>query len=267
MREMFFERLGELRYEHVDKRIRATLRDALVLDSRRPLLVWEPRRLVPSYAVPEQDVSASVRRASQPPSDGASRRIEIDGRPVLDPSIPFTVHTAPGAGADLEIAGEVLPGAAFRSDDPALDGYLIIDFAACDAWYEEDERTLGHPRDPFHRIEIVHSSREVRVELDGLLLAESRARYLLYESMLPVRYYLPAGDVDMSRLEASSTRTICAYKGHASYWARQGADLAWCYVEPQREAAEVRDRVAFFNERVDLIVDGQRLERPVTPWS
>lgn len=266
MREMYFERLGELRYEPVDKRIRATLRGAPVLDSRSPLLVWEPKRVVPSYAVPEEDLSAGVAPSSRSPVQ-TPRRIEVDGRPALDPSIPFTVHTAPGTAADLEIAGATLPGAAFRCDDPALEGYLIVDFGACDAWYEEDERNLGHPRDPFHRIEIVHSSRRVLVESDGVLLAESQAPYLLYESMLPVRYYLPAGDVDFSRLEESSTQTICAYKGHASYWSLQGHDLAWCYAEPQREAAEVRDRVAFFNERVDLIVDGQRLERPITPWS
>jgi uncharacterized protein (DUF427 family) len=264
---MFFDQLGELRYEPVDKRIRATLRGAPVLDSRRPVLVWEPKRVVASYAIPEPDISATVRPTASAPADDPARRVEIDGRPVLDPSIPFAVHTAPGDTADLEIAGEVLPGAAFRCDDPALAGYLIIDFDACDAWYEEDERNFGHPRDPFHRIEVVHSSRHVRVESEGVLLAESRSPYLLYESMLPVRYYLPPSDVDLSRLEASRTRTTCAYKGHASYWSRGGRDLAWSYPDPQREAAEVRERVAFFNERVDLVVDGLRLERPITPWS
>jgi uncharacterized protein (DUF427 family) len=85
---------------------------------------------------------------------------------------------------------------------------------------------------------------------------------------LPVRYYLPPEDVSEELLNPSSTRTVCAYKGQASYWSLQDADdIAWSYPEPLREAAEVTDRIAFFNERVDLIVNGTRLERPVTPWS
>lgn len=268
MRDVFMERLGELRFEPVDKRIRATTAGATVLDSRRPMLVWEPKRIVPNYAVPEEDIRASIRIPAQLVAPESQRPIPmLDRRPVYDPSIPFTVHTAAGAAADLELAGARLPGAGFRCADEALSGYLVIDFAACDAWYEEDERNLGHPRDPFHRIEIVHSSRHVEVQADGVRLAESQAPYLLYESMLPVRYYLPRDDVDLDGLQASETLTICAYKGHASYWSHQGRDVAWCYAEPQREAADVGGRVAFFNERVDLIVDGRRLPRPVTPWS
>jgi uncharacterized protein (DUF427 family) len=128
--------------------------------------------------------------------------------------------------------------------------------------------SLGHPCDPFHRIEIVHSSRSVRVERDGTLLAASSRPYLLFEAPLPVRYYLPPEDVGDGVLRPSSTRTLCAYKGQASYWSLEDEeDIAWSYPEPLREAAEVKNRIAFFNERVDLVVDGSRLDRPVTPWS
>ena len=145
---------------------------------------------------------------------------------------------------------------------------MLLDFDAFDAWYEEDERNVAHPRDPFHRIDIVHSSRHVRAELDGELLAESSSPYLLFEPPLPVRYYLAPEDVRTDLLRPSDTRTFCAYKGQASYWSLAGAeDVAWSYPEPLREAAEITDRIAFFNERVELVVDGQRLERPVTPWS
>jgi uncharacterized protein (DUF427 family) len=143
----------------------------------------------------------------------------------------------------------------------------VLDFKGFDAWYEEDERNLSHPRDPFHRIDIVHSSRHVRVESDGETLAESSRPYLLFETGLPVRYYLPPEDVRLDRLGASETSTACAYKGQASYWALDGRDVAWYYPQPLREAAEITDRVAFFNEHVDIAVDGERLERPVTPWS
>ena len=145
---------------------------------------------------------------------------------------------------------------------------MILDFAGFDEWYEEDERNLAHARDPFHRIDIVHSSRRVRVERHGETLAESTTPYLLFEPPLPVRYCLPPGDVAADLLRPSSTRTFCAYKGQASYWSLEGEpDVAWSYSAPLREAAEVTGRIAFFNERVDLVVDGARLERPVTPWS
>jgi uncharacterized protein (DUF427 family) len=185
----------------------------------------------------------------------------LQGRPVYDPSVPFAVHTADGE--PVKVAGTD----GFRPADPELAGYVVLDFGAFDAWYEEDERNLGHPRDPFHRIDIVHSSRHVVVDAGGETLADSRRPYLLFEPPLPVRYYLPPEDVDLDRLTASLTASTCAYKGEASYWALDGRDVAWFYREPLREAAEVTGRIAFFNERVDISVDGEPLERPVTPWS
>jgi len=155
----------------------------------------------------------------------------------------------------------------FRLAEPGLDGYVVLDFPSFDAWYEEDERNFGHPRDPFHRIDIVHGSRHVVVEIDGRRLAESTRPALLFEPPLPVRYYLPAGDVALEELEPSATVSTCAYKGHASYWAHDGRDVAWFYPEPLREATEVSGRIAFFNEMVDIVVDGVRQERPTTPWS
>jgi uncharacterized protein (DUF427 family) len=155
-----------------------------------------------------------------------------------------------------------LPGA-----DGPLSGYVTLDFAALDAWYEEDERNIGHPKDPYHRIDILHGSRHVVVEHEGVVLADSRRPYLLFETGLPIRYYLDPADVDTDAMARTDTRSTCAYKGHAAYWSHNGRDVAWFYAEPQREASEIRDRIAFFNEHVDLTVDGERLERPVTPWS
>ena len=159
------------------------------------------------------------------PAMGAPR---LGDRVVLDPSIPFSVHTT--EGEPLTIRTRRPQAAAFGPSDPALAGYVIVDFDAFDAWYEEDERNVAHPRDPFHRIDIVHSSRHVRVELDGEVLADSSGPYLLFEPPLPVRYYLPAEDVRTDLLQPSDTRTFCAYKGQASYWSLAGApDLAWSY--------------------------------------
>jgi uncharacterized protein (DUF427 family) len=266
VRDLLMERLGELRHEPIDKRIRATLGERTVVDSRAALLVWEPKRIVPSYAVPADDVDAAVVPGDGVAGDAAVDAPRLGDRPVYDPSIPFAVHTTPGT--PLEIRADGRTAEAFRPDDDALAGHLILDFRGFDAWYEEDEPNLAHPRDPFHRIDIVHSSRHVRIERDGVVLAESGRPHLLFEPPLPVRYYLPAEDVSMDLLEPSDTRTFCAYKGEASYWSLDGEpDVAWTYRSPLREAAEVTDRVAFFNERVDVIVDGAPLDRPITPWS
>ncbi len=264
--------LGQLRYEPVQKRIRGVIGGQVIIDTDRALLVWEPKRVVPSYAVPVEELEGFTRSPSEAagdvPAPAEVTAPRLGDRPVYDPSVPFAVHTAQGAALDLRIAGTERRAAAFRPADDALSQYLIVDFDACDEWFEEDERNLGHPRDPFHRIEIVHSSRSVRVERDGELLAASTRPYLLLEAPLPVRYYLPPEDVSEGVLQPSPTQTLCAYKGLASYWSLENEDdIAWCYPEPLREAAEVTNRIAFFNERVDLIVNGTRLERPVTPWS
>ena len=271
VRDILMGSLGELRYEPVNKRIRGVIGGQFIIDTEDALLVWEPKRLVPSYAVPAEELesytSASSNAAGDEPAPSAAIP-HLGHRPVYDPSVPFAVHTAEGAVLDLRVAGAERRAAAFRPADEALSEYVIVDFEACDEWFEEDERNVGHPRDPFHRIEIVHSSRSVRVERDGELLAASSRPYLLLEAPLPVRYYLPPDDVRDGVLHSSSTRTLCAYKGQATYWSLENEDdIAWSYPAPLREAAEVTDRIAFFNERVDLVVDGTPLVRPVTPWS
>lgn len=273
VRDLLMRELDSLRYEPIDKRIRATNGDGTVIDSTRAMLVWEPKRVVPSYAVPVQDVAGEI--LSEPRTEtgdvedhgvapmGAP---QLAGRTVLDPSVPFAVRTT--AGDPLVIAAGGRTAGAFRAADGALAGYVIVDFDGFDAWYEEDERNVGHPRDPFHRIDIVRSSRHVRVELDGELLADSGDPYILFEPPLPPRYYLPADDVRTDRLAPSDIRTFCAYKGEASYLSLEGVgDVAWTYPAPLREASVVTDRIAFFDERVDLVIDGTRLARPVTPWS
>jgi uncharacterized protein (DUF427 family) len=267
--------LDESRHEPTAKRIRAVLDGGTVVDTTRALLVWEPRRIVPSYAVPADDIAAELVPADAAAADAmgsiGAPMPELSGRPVLDPSIPFAVHSAEGRVADLRAGEQNRPGAGFCPADPDLAGYVVLDFSAFDAWYEEDELNLAHPRDPFHRIDVLPSSRQVRVELDGHVLAESSRPALLFETMLPTRYYLPRDDI-RAELTPSSTRTYCAYKGQASYWSvaagdRVVPDIAWAYEQPLHDAAQVRGLVAFFNERLDVIVDGERAERPVTPWS
>jgi uncharacterized protein (DUF427 family) len=273
VRDVLMEQLGALRHEPTEKRIRAELDGVTVVDSTRALLVWEPRRIVPTYAAPVDDVAGEL--VAVPPTeigtpDGvvAMGAPHLGDRPVYDPSIPFSLHTTAGERLLLRVSGSDRTPEAFRAADPDLDGYVLLDFDGFDAWYEEDERNLAHPRDPFHRVDIVHSSRTVRVELDGQVLAESTSAHLLFEPPLPTRYYFPLADVHTDLLEPSDLVTRCAYKGEASYFSAAGEpDLAWGYRDPLRDSAEITGRVAYFNERVDIHVDGELQERPVTPWS
>ena len=152
--------------------------------------------------------------------------------------------------------------------DADLAGYVQVEWNAVDRWLEEDEEVVGHPRDPFHRIDIRQSSRHVVVSIDDEVVAESRRPKLLFETYLPVRYYLPREDVRLDLFEASEKRTTCAYKGHASYFGTDAhPDIAWTYVEPLPDAEQIRGLIAFFNERATITVDGERQERPTTQWS
>lgn len=257
--------MPRLRYEPTEKRIRALVGDRTVVDSTRAVLVWEPRRVVPSYAVPPEDVDAELEPSAE--ADAAAG----DEPAVLTPMVPFSAHTADGRSLDLRVGDVVREAAAFRLADPELDGYLLLDFHSFDAWYEEDEPNVGHPRNPFHRIDILHSSRHVRVELDGELLAETRRPRLLFETGLPTRFYMPREDV-IADLRPSPRTTYCAYKGQASYCSldaggEERSNLVWSYEQPLREASEIAGFVCFFNEKVDIVVDGERLERAHTAWS
>jgi uncharacterized protein (DUF427 family) len=149
----------------------------------------------------------------------------------------------------------------------ALDGYVHVPWDAVDAWFEEDEEVIVHPRDPHARVDILRSSRHVQVAIDGVAVADSVRPTLLFETGLPTRYYLPVTDLRVDLLRPSDRVTSCPYKGHASYWSvqvndRLVRDVVWTYKTPLWESAKIAGLAAFFNERVDLTVDGVVQERP-----
>ncbi|MCB0913205.1 MAG: DUF427 domain-containing protein [Propionibacteriaceae bacterium] len=271
MRKLLWRANGELRYHPVRKWVRAMVDDRTVVDSRDVFLVWEPRRVVGSYAVPEHDVQGELVPA--PPTGTPERPVHIEeAPPVLDPHTPFAVHSTPGTPLSVRLPDRELPGAAFRPDDSDLRGHVILDWAAFTRWFEEDEPVLAHPHDPFGRIDCLRSSRHVQVLHKGTTLADTTRPTLLFETPLPTRFYLPREDVAMELLQPSASHTVCAYKGRASYYsARVGgdvlADIAWYYPEPLHDAAPVRDLVCFYTERLDLVVDGEPQARPRTPWA
>lgn len=265
--------LPQLRHEPTRKRVRATLADEVVVDSTQAVLVWEPQRILPAYAVPREHVRGELLPAPATTAPAGSLGFRLpNGQAVLDPSVPFAVHTTDGEPLSLRAAGQTRQGVAFRPADPDLRGLVLLDSAGLDAWFEEDEPVLGHALDPFHRVDILPSSRTVRLELDGTLLAESARAQLLFEGpILPVRSYLPPEDVRVP-LQPSPTRTRCPYKGEAAYWSldlngRTIHDLAWSYENPRAEAARIAGLICFFDERVDASLDGDIPPRPRTPWS
>ena len=246
----WFSALREMRYAATPKRLRASLDGALVADTTEALLVWEPTRIVPQYAVPEAVLQVDLvelPRSEQPD----------DLPPAMGPQ-HFELHTCPGtplAPAEGPAAGVEV---AFRPDDPALGGRVVLDFPRF-TWLEEEEPVMGHPHDPFKRIDVLRSSRHVIVSLDGIVLAESRRATALFETWLPVRWYLPREDVRLDLLRPSPTHSVCAYKGVASYLSAEGAagaDIAWYYPDPLHDAEQVRDLVAFWSERAQVTADG-----------
>jgi uncharacterized protein (DUF427 family) len=153
---------------------------------------------------------------------------------------------------------------------PGLDGYVSFAWDEIDAWFEEDEQVFVHPRNPYARVDALRSQRHVRVERDGVLLAESSSPVLLFETGLPTRYYLPRTDVRFAHLTPSDTRTECPYKGRTSgYWSIAGgpADVAWSYDFPAAAVLSIAGLVAFLDEAVDVVLDGVAQERPVTHFS
>jgi uncharacterized protein (DUF427 family) len=192
-----------------------------------------------------------------------------DGKAVVDSDRVKLVHET------NHLARYSFPVEDVRVDarpDPHVEGHVVVDWRDMDAWYEEDEQVFGHVKDPYHRIEVVSTSRSIRVSVEGVVLAETTRAKGLYETGLPIRWYLPPEDVRVDLLQPSDTRTTCAYKGHATHWsARIGdrvvPDIGWSYEDPWRDAMDVRGYIAFYNERVDLDMDGERQERPKTPWS
>lgn len=255
--------MDRLRYEPVAQRVRCSRGGVPVVDTTGAALVWEPRRVVPVYAVPEEDLTADLSPTEPAPVPDDVPRVLGPGR--------FALHLAEGETLDVSVGGTVLPKAAFKPADPDLAGMVVLDWEPFD-WTEEDQPVMGHPHDLFKRIDVLRSERHVVVSLDGQVLADTHDARALHETGLPVRWYLPRDDVRMDLLEPSETTSVCAYKGRASYFSVIGAgpggeDLAWTYPDPLHDAEEVRDRIVFFSERTDLTVDGEPVERPATFWS
>ena len=178
----------------------------------------------------------------------------------------------------LTVGGKVEENAAWSypvrldAEAPDLSAYVAFYWNKFDAWYEENEQVYVHARDPYKRVDVLPSTRHVTVAIDGETVADTHSPTLLFETGLPVRYYIPILDVRQELLTPTDKVTACPYKGQASYYSVRGGeqvleDVAWYYRYPITEASGIAGMVAFFNERVDITVDGEVQERPQTKWS
>jgi uncharacterized protein (DUF427 family) len=240
--------------ESSPRRVRAYFDDQVIADSQRVLLVFETKR-PPVYWFPTADVRMDLlalkEQAAAAVADTVRWRSNAKGK-VADNL----------AWSYAEPSGDLAP----------LMDHIAFYWNAVDAWYEEDEEVFVHPRDPYTRVDTVHSSRLVRVEVDGATVADTKRPVLLFETGLPTRYYIPKLDVRMDLLEPTETVTHCPYKGAASYWnLRLGdttyKDFVWAYPRPIPEIPKIANLLCFYNEKVDLYVDGLLQERPTTPFS
>jgi uncharacterized protein (DUF427 family) len=244
---------GRVRVEDGPKRVRVYLGGELVADTTHVSLVWEVPYF-PQYYVPLADVRTELLAPTGTVTHSPSR----------GDASHFTV--TPSRARAVDAAWQYL-----ESPLEVLRDHIRFDFGAMQ-WFEEDEEIAIHPRDPHTRIDVLDSSRHVEVIVDGVTVADTHHPRLLFETGLPTRYYVRKVDVRMDLLEPTDTETGCPYKGTAEYWSvRIGdhleRDLAWSYPHPLPESQKVAGLVCFFNERVDLVVDGERLDRPHTKFS
>ena len=241
------------RVEPAPRRVRGFLGNELVFDTTSARYVWEVP-YYPQYYVPLADVRAEHLRDENHPQ-----------KVQFGPSRTFSLV---GDGQTHESAVRVFDA---EGDGPVA-GLVRFEWAAL-TWFEEDEPIYGHPRNPYSRVDALRSHRRVTVELDGVVLADTNCPVLLFETGLPTRYYIDPTDVAFEHLEPSDTQTLCPYKGVTSgYWSVRAGDtvhpdLAWTYHYPLPAVAPIAGMVAFYNEKLDIEVDGVRLARAKSHFS
>ena len=226
----------------------------VVFDTTRALYVWESEKY-PQYYIPLADVNGEL---------------------LVDEEHPERLSRGTALRHGLRVGEVARPGGARLYSEDSLDalaGTMRFNWDALDAWFEEDEEVFVHPRNPYARVDALRSTRSVRVELGGAVLAASDSPVMVFETGLPTRYYLNRTHVNFEHLEATDTVSACPYKGRTSdYWAVRvndelHKDLAWSYAFPTREILPIAGLIAFYNEKVDLFLDGKLLERPVTHFA
>jgi uncharacterized protein (DUF427 family) len=238
------------------RRLRVVFANQVVADSIRAVYLFETGHL-PVYYFPIADVRFELLEESE-----HHTHCSFKGE------ASYWSLTADGRRAENAVWGYARPVASC----PDISGHVAFYWDQVDAWFEEDEEVFVHPRDPYRRVDVLHSSRHIQVVLGGQVVADSVRARLLFETGLRTHYYLPRLDVRVDLLTASATVTRCPYKGVASLYSAEVEgtkfrDVAWSYPAPRPEAAKVENLICFDDERVDrLLVDGIEEPKPTTGW-
>lgn len=238
----------------VPKRIRAKSGNQFIVDSTRAMMM---RGMPPVYYFQARDVKVNQLRESE--------YVEEDkrfGRKKFWHLISDEKHVENAAWSYVE--PEIFP---------EIENYVAFKWNAMDSWWEEDEQVRVHPRDPYSRIDVIQSSRHVKVGVEGETIAESKRPMLVFETGLPTRYYFYKTDIKMDSLEPTPHLTECPYKGEAHYYSIKGKiktyeNIAWTYPFPQQNLLKIKDMITFFQEQIeDFYVDGQKIAKVKTKWS
>jgi uncharacterized protein (DUF427 family) len=232
--------------EPLRRRMSVELGRSMIARSDDVVLLFEPGRYPVAY-FPVGDVAAGALRDTE----------HRTKHPDLGDTTWFDVVGGDGHVASRGAWQHVDPpphGAAFRE-------LVAFGWRAMDAFYEEDERILGHAADPYHRIDIRRSSRRLVVRTGDRVVANTTAPLVLYESGFAPRWYVPRGDVVAGALQPVKEQTFCPYKGLASYYDVGAArKAAWSYRVPFETMARIADLVSFEPDMVAVTIDGRKLE-------
>ena len=245
-------------FEPSQRWVRVKFGGETIADSTRVMVLRRANRL-PVYCFPQDDVRIDLMEKTQHSSE-------------FPPQGTATYWS-------IQAGDRISENAAWCFPDPAeawqsLKNYIIFEWGKMDAWYEEEEEVFVHLRDPYHRIDVLESSRRIRVVVGDETIAETSRAMFLFETGFPTRYYIPKEDSRMEFLEPTDNQTRCPYKGVASsYWTIVVGDkilenCVWSYSDPLPAHFKIKDYLCFYNERVDAIyVNHELATRPETPWS
>src|SRR5579864_1404391 len=248
--------MRDIIFERTPRRIRVEVNSVFVADSTHAMIKIETS--IPVYYLPLSD----IRRDLLVPTDH-TKFCPRKGRARFW-SIKVDKHVAENAVWNYP---EPLP------DSPPIAPYAAFVWDRVNHWYEEDEEIFRHPRNPYKRVDAIRSSRRVQVILCGSVVADTNRAVFLFETGLPTRYYIPREDIRACTFEPSERQTRCPYKGVAAYHSviigkQRYPDLVWYYPDPIEECPKIAGLISFFNEKVDaILVDGEIMEKPSTPWS
>ncbi|KAK3718933.1 hypothetical protein LTR37_004849 [Vermiconidia calcicola] len=255
---------GPVKTLKTPRKVQILFGGAYIIRTINASYVWE-HPYYPQFYVPKSELVEASKQGGFDFKEG--EKFQLDNGTPVGSQYEIKVHGDTGKSTDKVLAfNDDLSG---KGEE--LKGLVKIEFSAMDQWFEEDTPIHVHPKDPFKRIDISQSTRDIKVYVEGQRIAHTTTSMHLYETGLPCRFYIPLTSVDPTVLRPSKTTTKCPYKGEAEYYSVEikgelHEDIFWYYRVPTLESGKVEGLLCPYNERVDIELDGKKLERPKTPF-